>query len=438
VFSWSYRILSAPAARLFRLLGLHAGPDVTAAAAAALHGGGSAPPAVPPAGDLLAELTRTQLLTERTPGRYTMHDLLRAYAAELTARTDPAADRRAARQRLLDLYAEQAAAGAYVLEPRRETLDGVVPEVPAGLNDTAAAAWFDAERATLLALIRMAAADGFEDRAWRLAWWLTTSLQRRGRWFDLLRAHETALAAATRSGDVTGQMHAHRGLARALFRLRRVDEALPHVRTALAQAVELGDVLGRARGHLGLGYAAQQLGRQDEAISELQRAVDLFQAAGQHDGAAEALNSIAWCHTLTGDTAAARDHATRAIALFRRVGSRHGEATALDTLGRAYGGMGDHPRALDCHRRARDVFHALGDRYSEAETLRHLAETHDAAGDPAAAAAARAQSDLVLARTDQPRTDQPRTDRSRARHRIPGRAPGTDRAAGGPRGDRHA
>jgi hypothetical protein len=29
VFSWSYRTLSPPAARLFRLLGLHPGPDIT-------------------------------------------------------------------------------------------------------------------------------------------------------------------------------------------------------------------------------------------------------------------------------------------------------------------------------------------------------------------------------------------------------------------------
>ena len=36
VFSWSYRQLSDPAARLFRLLGLHPGPDITAPAAASL------------------------------------------------------------------------------------------------------------------------------------------------------------------------------------------------------------------------------------------------------------------------------------------------------------------------------------------------------------------------------------------------------------------
>ncbi|MCA2213975.1 ATP-binding protein [Jidongwangia harbinensis] len=394
VFSWSYRILSSAAARLFRLLGLHAGPDVTAEAAAALFG--------VPVDDLLAELTRTQLLAERSTGRYAMHDLLRAYAADLVARTDPPEERRAARQRLLDLHLNQAATAAYVLEPRREPLDGKPPDVPDGLDEAAAIAWFDAERTTLLALIRMAAAEGFEDRAWRLAWSMTTPLQRRGHWFDLHGAHQTALTAATRSGDVAGQMHAHRGLARAFFRLRRIDEGRAHVRIALEQAVALGDVVGRARAHLGLGYAAQQQGRQDEAIAELRRAVDLFEEADQLDGAAESLNSIAWCHTLTGDTGAARDQATRAIELFRRVGSRHGEATALDTLGRAYGGMGDHRRALECHLQAREVFRVLGDRYSEAETLRHLAEMHDAAGDPGAAADARTQADLVLAPTDQP------------------------------------
>ncbi|MFC5753124.1 AfsR/SARP family transcriptional regulator [Actinomadura rugatobispora] len=78
VFSWSYRALSEDAARLFRLLGLQPGPDVTASAAARLAG-----VAVPRAGRLLHELSDAHLLTEHKPGRYTFHDLLRAYAAEL-------------------------------------------------------------------------------------------------------------------------------------------------------------------------------------------------------------------------------------------------------------------------------------------------------------------------------------------------------------------
>jgi len=78
VFSWSCQALAPPAAHLFRLLGLHPGPDVGARAPASLAG--LTPEAV---GPLLAELIRANLLTEHTPGRYTFHDLLRAYATQL-------------------------------------------------------------------------------------------------------------------------------------------------------------------------------------------------------------------------------------------------------------------------------------------------------------------------------------------------------------------
>ena len=77
VFSWSLHALSAGAARLFRLLGVHPGPDLTAPTAASLAGVGGHE--VRP---LLAELIRAQLLDEHIPGRYACHDLLRAYARE--------------------------------------------------------------------------------------------------------------------------------------------------------------------------------------------------------------------------------------------------------------------------------------------------------------------------------------------------------------------
>lgn len=99
VFSWSHRTLSPPAARLFRLLGLHPGPDLTRDAAAALLG--TPPSAVIP---LLRELTRRHLLTEHVPSRYTLHDLLRAYAAELVRSWEPESEQHAARQRLYDYY----------------------------------------------------------------------------------------------------------------------------------------------------------------------------------------------------------------------------------------------------------------------------------------------------------------------------------------------
>ncbi|NUS83500.1 MAG: hypothetical protein HOY75_12325 [Streptomyces sp.] len=95
-FARSYRSLSPPAARLFRLLGIHPGPDITPAIAAGLLG-----EPVRRARALLAELSRAHLMTEDAPGRYRGHDLLRAYALELTLVHDTDEDRRAALHRLL-------------------------------------------------------------------------------------------------------------------------------------------------------------------------------------------------------------------------------------------------------------------------------------------------------------------------------------------------
>ncbi|TPQ19461.1 AfsR/SARP family transcriptional regulator [Streptomyces sporangiiformans] len=94
-FACSYRSLPPDSARLFRLLSVHPGPDIATDAAAAL--------ADHPARRvrlILDELADAHLLTEHTPGRYTQHDLLRVFAAELSAEHDSLTERQAARQRL--------------------------------------------------------------------------------------------------------------------------------------------------------------------------------------------------------------------------------------------------------------------------------------------------------------------------------------------------
>jgi hypothetical protein len=61
VFSWSYQRLGVEAARLFRLMGLHCGPEIGLSAVASLAG--------VPIGHIrpvLADLTRTHLIEEPT------------------------------------------------------------------------------------------------------------------------------------------------------------------------------------------------------------------------------------------------------------------------------------------------------------------------------------------------------------------------------------
>jgi hypothetical protein len=95
-FSWSYQQLTGDAARLFRLLGVRPGPDISTPAAS-LAG-------IPPsqARRLLDELRQTSLLGERTPSRCALHDLLRAYAAELARTLGSKTNDQPATHRMLD------------------------------------------------------------------------------------------------------------------------------------------------------------------------------------------------------------------------------------------------------------------------------------------------------------------------------------------------
>jgi DNA-binding SARP family transcriptional activator len=77
VLSWSYGRLSDPAAAMFRRLATAPGTDITAASAARL-----ADLDLRQARASLAELARAHVVEEQAPGRFTINDLLRAYALE--------------------------------------------------------------------------------------------------------------------------------------------------------------------------------------------------------------------------------------------------------------------------------------------------------------------------------------------------------------------
>ncbi|WP_433378928.1 BTAD domain-containing putative transcriptional regulator [Actinoplanes sp. CA-142083] len=393
VFSWSYERLGPAAARLFRLLGTHPGPDFTAAAAAALAGG--------PVEEELAELLSANLLSG--DGRYAFHDLLRAYAAGLAA----ADDNRAAAHRLLDHYLRQAHAAALLLDPHRDPLE--LPPPPAdppgaGLPGTEADAadWFAAERSVLLGAIRHAADQGFDTHAWQLAWALTNVLDRLGRWSDLIETHEVALAAARRLGDPGGQAHAHRGLARAYTRLGRYDEASEHFDETLRLFADAGDRAGLARTHLNLGQVHERQGRHAEALEQALGALDAYRELGHRAGQARALNNIGWSLTGLGRYAEALARCEEALALHQEIGNRVGEANTWDSVGHAHHHLGRHAEAVACYGRAVAMFREVGDRFNETEALTHLGEARLASGDPLGARAAWSDALTILDELSRP------------------------------------
>jgi hypothetical protein len=162
VFSWSYQNLSQPAARMFRLLGVHPGPDITVAAAASLAG-------VSPgqARQGLSQLIRSSLIAEHLPGRFAFHDLLRAYAAERAGAEDGEAQRRAATRRMLDHYLHTAYAAALALNPHLDQITLAPPEPTLRpepmMGYERALAWFEAERRLRHARLAAPADDGHLD-----------------------------------------------------------------------------------------------------------------------------------------------------------------------------------------------------------------------------------------------------------------------------------
>ncbi|MEV1071552.1 AfsR/SARP family transcriptional regulator [Micromonospora parva] len=384
VFSWSYRALSGPAARLFRLLGIHPGPDLGVVAAASLAG-------VPPARvrPLLAELAHAHMVTEHTPGRYTMHDLLRAYAMERTDIEEDGAERLAATNRMFDHYLAGAHLADLRLHPHRDPIR--LPPAVAGVTVAAigdrevARTWFSQEYPVLLDLLRRAGGDGYDVHAWQLGWALTTFLDRCGRWHDQAIVQQLALEAARRVGDRDGQARAHRNISIAHLRRGLHGEARDHLWHAVRLYRGLGDQVGQARTLLNLGTVAEHRGQPRLALRYAELAQRLFRAAGHRAGQANALNNAGWYHSQLGDHERALHHCQRALLLQQEAGDRYWQAHTWDSLGCVHHHLGQYPEATECYRQALSLWREAGERYYESTTLTHLGDTHLAVGERSAA-----------------------------------------------------
>jgi DNA-binding SARP family transcriptional activator/tetratricopeptide (TPR) repeat protein len=384
VFSWSCQQLSEPAARLFRLLGLHPGPDITTAAAASLAG--LAPCQAQP---LITELADAHLVAEPAPGRYAFHDLLRAYAADLAAAADSDAQRQEAVRRVLGHYLHTAQAGQRLLSPAvaQMTLEppgpGVTPE--AITSHGGALAWFTAEHRVLLAAIAQARDAGLDAHAWLLPRMLAPFFDLQGHWHDLAVTQLTAIAAAGRLGEPAGQAQAYRDLGRARLRLGAPADAYACYRQALDLYRELGDRFSEARSHIKIAEAAEQQGRLREGLDHAGQALALLQAEGSKDGLAEALNAVGWFHAQLGDYQEALRCCEQALRLSRERGDAFNEAATLDSKGYALSHLHRHAEALRCYRTSVRIYESLRARYFQAAVLLHLGDACQAAGEAAGA-----------------------------------------------------
>jgi DNA-binding SARP family transcriptional activator/Tfp pilus assembly protein PilF len=371
VFSWSYDHLDGDTARVFRLAGLHPGLDFDAYAIAAL-----ASATLGHADRELDALVSAHLIQSATPGRYGMHDLLRAYARELAEHVEGERLTRAALTRLFDNCLATAASAmdaAYPAEQHRRPRIPASPDpAPAVASREAALAWLDAERANLIAMATHAAGNGWPVQATQASGLLFRDLQDRGHTAEEATIHAAARAAARDTGDLGAEASALTALGLVKWRQGRYDEAVGDHTQALALSRKADDRTGQARALYNLGIVEMDQGGYSPAGRHFRQALALHRETGDRTGQAAALNALGNLAEHQGHYRQAATHCRQSLALSRETSHKIAEAVASVNLGRVVRRLGLYQQAAEHHRHALALFRQIGNRRGEAVALSNL------------------------------------------------------------------
>ena len=375
VFDLSYTALDEQHRLLLRRLALAPGPDLAPYAAAALLDLDA-----PTATGLLEDLVDHNLLLAHAPGRYRLHDLIRAHARTLAER-DPADERAATLDRLLHYYAHTAHLASIPLAryPRPAPDGPALAHVPALPGPEAGRAWLRAERENLEAA--HAHASGLDEDAVALATGLAEILRSDG---PLGQARDMLQGAA----DTAHRHGHHAACATALTDLgivKRLSGDMLGAGDALERSLEICRQIGHRSGEASalseLGMVTLFTGGTAGAVAAHARAVTIFQEIGHRRGEATALIHLGFARRLAGELSGAGDALSRALEICRQIGHRSGEASALAELGAARRLAGDLTAATDAHLQALKICREIGHRDGQATVLAELGTLRRLAGD---------------------------------------------------------
>jgi DNA-binding SARP family transcriptional activator/tetratricopeptide (TPR) repeat protein len=373
VFSWSYRWLQPDHARMFRLLGLHVGEEISDEAAAALAG---LPAQAARAS--LDRLTAVHLIEQNDRGRRRTHDLIRLYAGERAAAEETEHDRSSAVRRSVTWYLHTADAAGRVLLPvrRRNPLATLEPGCEPGTFADArtALAWCERERANLVLAARQAADCGLHDVAWQLPVALWDFFYLRSHWADWITTHERGLVAARLDSDQLGEAGVLTSLGHAYEQVGRFGQALDTLAAAMRVWRALGDTWGEATVlHMIAGvYKGQS--RFTDSIAHYRRALPLHHEIGNLWGAAWTLTSLGAAYRELGQLGSALEVTQQASTVLAQFGDRHGESRAVNDLADIYLALGRADEAVHCYERALRVNQEIASRRGEAWSHRGLGD----------------------------------------------------------------
>ena len=360
-FELSYRQLDEDAARMFRLLPVDAGPDLSTEAATELAGW-----AADRARAAIGRLARAHLVEAAGGrGRWRMHDLLRLYARQLPEASP--GEREQAIDRLLGWYLHHARAGDEHLRALAGSPD---PRAFASRED--ALAWLDAERPGLIAAVTMATAVGRHREAMLLPLYLSEYLQWRRRFDEWLAVLAVSRDSARQLNDKSTEATALNNLGNALRVVRRFGEAISACQDAAATFRETGDRHGEGMALGNLGGAYQEVRRFGEAISACRDAAAIFRETSDRHSEGMALCNLGVTLREVWRFGEAISACQDAAAIFRETGDRHHEGAALNNLGLALVEVRRFEEAISACQDAAAFFRETGDRYWESTALGNL------------------------------------------------------------------
>jgi tetratricopeptide (TPR) repeat protein len=362
-FALSYARLTPDEARMFRLLSINPGQQVSVAASAALTG-----LKAPQARKLLLALRAAHMIEAGEPrGWVRCHDLLRLFAEQRCAEEEEPAAREAAERRLLAHYRDSA----------RSAVERIVAAARAGGGDEEAEQWLDTERLNLRRALDL---TGPVDMLLSLAHDVSWFLRRQQEWHAGLAVCERAVGLARDDGDHGRQALAHYDHGDFLKNMQAFHAASGAFTRALALYRGLGDREREAMTLHSMGTAARRRGRYEEAQEHYTAALSLFRALGDPAGVAMTRYNLGNTARGREQYALAREHLAQALDAYADLGHAMGRARTHEQLGRL-------AALLDRPETARDHWHQARAGYEEAgapqyvelvvELLETLEEPHD-------------------------------------------------------------
>ena len=343
VFAWSYQALPETAARVFRSLSLHPGPDFSEAAVVALAGQ-TAP------GQSLDILVGAHLLERPAGDRYQFHDLVRSYAVDQAREEDPPERRHAATRRLLLWYLRSADAAQPHVNPKEarvpiEPIRGDEPRPKSFGSDEEAVEWFDREHGNLLASVTVAGEHGLHEIAWKLAVVLRAFHMRFSMVEDWLTASGAGLRSAEAVDDLAAQGELLESMGMAYSQAYDLDRSEEYLTRALQIRRQVRDQHSLALTLNSLGLLHVRRHHLNAARSVFQEALDIYAELEDKTWVPVIRENLAEALIGLGHSPTAETLVLDALADLKRRGDIGSQGNALRLLSMARRDRGDLDRA---------------------------------------------------------------------------------------------